>query len=99
MVREQKRLLVVDDDDVIAVGLTDYLVLHGWSADIAHDYDTAKALLQRRSYAVALTDEQFQEEMAKRREHMKSRNAFDIGCPLCWAPPTAQPAATPGGPP
>jgi mono/diheme cytochrome c family protein len=39
-------------------------------------------------YAVALTDEQFQAEMAKRRAKMK-RNQFDIGCPICWAPPTA----------
>jgi len=27
--------------------------------------------------------------MAKRRAKMKSRNDYDIGCPLCWAPPTA----------
>jgi hypothetical protein len=40
-------------------------------------------------YSVALTDEQFQAEMAKRRAKMKSRNDFDIGCPLCWAPSLA----------
>jgi hypothetical protein len=40
-------------------------------------------------YSVSLTDEQFQAEMAKRRAKMKSRNDFDIGCPLCWAPPLA----------
>jgi hypothetical protein len=38
-------------------------------------------------YSVSLTEEQFQAEMAKRRAHMKSRNDYDIGCPLCWAPP------------
>ncbi len=37
-------------------------------------------------YAVALTDEQFQAEMDKRRAKM-SRNDYDIGCPLCWAMP------------
>jgi mono/diheme cytochrome c family protein len=37
-------------------------------------------------YSVALTEEQFQAEMAKRRQNMKSRNDYDIGCPLCWAP-------------
>lgn len=37
-------------------------------------------------YSVSLTDEQFQAEMAKRRAKMKSRNDYDIGCPLCWAP-------------
>jgi hypothetical protein len=38
-------------------------------------------------YSVSLTEEQFQEEMAKRRAKMKSRNEYDIGCPLCWATP------------
>ena len=37
-------------------------------------------------YAVELTEEQFQAEMAERRATMKSRNAYDVGCPLCWAP-------------
>ena len=41
-------------------------------------------------YSVSLTEEQFQAEMARRRANMKSRNAFDIGCPLCWAPPSTQ---------
>ena len=43
-------------------------------------------------YSVALTEEQFQAEMAKRRAKMSSRNDYDIGCPLCWAPPVQQPA-------
>ncbi len=47
-------------------------------------------------YSVSLTDEQFQTEMAKRRENMKNRNDYDIGCPLCWAPPT-QPQPSTGG--
>ena len=38
-------------------------------------------------YSVSLTEEQFQAEMAKRRAKMKTRNDYDIGCPLCWAPP------------
>ncbi len=37
-------------------------------------------------YAVELTEEQFQSEMAERRAMMKSRNEYDVGCPLCWAP-------------
>ena len=46
-------------------------------------------------YSVSLTEEQFQAEMAKRRANMKSRNDYDIGCPLCWAPPVqATPATT-----
>ena len=46
-------------------------------------------------YSVSLTDEQFQEAMAKRRARLKSRNSFDIGCPICWAP--AAPRTTPTG--
>lgn len=45
-------------------------------------------------YSVSLTEEQFQAEMAKRRANMKNRNEYDLGCPVCWAPPVAQPAAT-----
>jgi mono/diheme cytochrome c family protein len=41
-------------------------------------------------YAVSLTEEQFQAEMAKRRKNLRNRNDFDIGCPLCWAPPLPQ---------
>jgi hypothetical protein len=39
---------------------------------------------------VALTDDQFQEEMAKRREHLHvTKNDNVIGCPLCLVMPTA----------
>jgi hypothetical protein len=33
-----------------------------------------------------MTEEQFQEEMAMRREQLRDRNEYDVGCPLCWAP-------------
>jgi len=50
-------------------------------------------------YSVALTDEQFNAEMAKRRANMKTRNDYDIGCPLCWADPdVAAHLVTPPGP-
>jgi hypothetical protein len=49
-------------------------------------------------YSVALTEEQFQSEMAKRRKNMKSRNDYDIGCPLCWAPPTQTTMPSTAGP-
>ena len=39
--------------------------------------------------------QQFQDEMAHRRSLMKSRNDYDLGCPLCWAPPVVTPAARP----
>jgi mono/diheme cytochrome c family protein len=45
---------------------------------------------------LALSDEQFQEEMAKRREQMKlTQSDVFIGCPLCNIPPRATtPAST-----
>ena len=46
---------------------------------------------------VTLTDEQFQEEMAKRRDHLHlTKNDNVIGCPLCLVKPAA-PAKTAGG--
>jgi mono/diheme cytochrome c family protein len=48
---------------------------------------------------VALTDEQFQEEMARRRDRLHlTKNDVVIGCPLCMVMPPA-PAAKPSGPP
>jgi hypothetical protein len=45
---------------------------------------------------VFLTDEQFQTEMAARREKLKlTRNSMVIGCPLCNIPPTPAAAARP----
>lgn len=42
---------------------------------------------------VALTDEQFQEEMAKRRDRLKlTKNDNVIGCPLCLVPPPPKPS-------
>jgi len=48
-------------------------------------------------YSVSLTEEQFQAEMAMRREKMRDRNSFDVGCPLCWAPPSAPETRTSTG--
>ena len=62
----------------------------GWSAAAARSRTCSSIWI-----FVALTDEQFQAEMAKRRAKMKSRNDYDIGCPLCWAPaPPSKPIAT-----
>ena len=44
---------------------------------------------------VALNDEQFQEEMAKRRDRLHlTKNDVVIGCPLCLMPPPPAAAAT-----
>ena len=48
-------------------------------------------------YSVELTEEQFQSEMAERRSMMKSRNEYDVGCPLCWAEITPEETTTEGG--
>ena len=46
---------------------------------------------------LSLTEEQFQAEMAKRRQNMKGKNDYDIGCPLCQAPPAPQTQQTTAG--
>jgi hypothetical protein len=44
---------------------------------------------------VALNDEQFQDEMAKRRQHLHlTKNDVVIGCPLCLSPPPPATKAT-----
>jgi hypothetical protein len=48
-------------------------------------------------YSVSLTEEQFQAEMAERREMMRDRNDYDVGCPLCWAPVMESRATLDGG--
>lgn len=53
---ESNRLLLVDDDDLIAVALQDYLALRGCAVDTTHDYDAAKSMIGAREYAVAITD-------------------------------------------
>ena len=45
-------------------------------------------------YSVELTEAQFQSEMAERRAKMKSRNDYDVGCPLCWAPVLTEESTT-----
>ena len=47
---------------------------------------------------VALSDEQFEQEMARRREHMRlTRSDVFLGCPLCNAPARPRPAANTAG--
>ena len=53
---DSRRLLIVDDDDVIAVGLLDHLKLHGCQVDTARDYDRAKAIVANQDYTVAIVD-------------------------------------------
>ena len=55
--------------------------------------DTQRAILLAATLLTGHKRRQFQAEMARRRAGMKDRNDYDIGCPLCWAPPTS-PART-----
>lgn len=50
------RTLIVDDDDVIAFGLKDFLNLRGLHTQSAHDYVSARALMSASRYAIALVD-------------------------------------------
>ena len=69
--------------------------VRNWSGDGRR---SISQMFSNLGYAVALSDAEFSAEMAKRRANMKSRNDYDIGCPLCWAPPVAtRPASTDQG--
>ena len=50
------RTLIVDDDDVIALGLKDFLNLRGLQTHSARDYAAARTLMSASRYAVALVD-------------------------------------------
>lgn len=50
------RTLIVDDDDVIALGLKDFLSFRGLKTHSAHDYETARKLMSESQYDVALVD-------------------------------------------
>lgn len=50
------RTLIVDDDDVIAFGLKDFLNLRGLQTQSAPDYVLARALMSASTYAIALVD-------------------------------------------
>ena len=45
--------------------------------------------------AIYLTDEQYQEELAKRRQHLDATQTWDtlVGCPACFERPAAAPGA------
>jgi hypothetical protein len=44
--------------------------------------------------SIPLTEEEFQKEMAERRQRLKlGRNDMILGCPLCSLPPRATPSA------
>jgi DNA-binding NtrC family response regulator len=49
-------ILIVDDDDTIAVGLAGFLRLRGCEVEAAHDFETARSLVERRTYAIAVVD-------------------------------------------
>jgi two-component system, NtrC family, response regulator PilR len=55
-VTEREYILIVDDDDTIAVGLADYLKFHGSPVEIAHDFEAARSLIANRAYAIAIID-------------------------------------------
>jgi hypothetical protein len=46
--------------------------------------------------AFFLTDEQYQEELKKRRAYLESSGELAIGCPGCWQTPPPQASAAGG---
>lgn len=56
---EQKnghRLLIVEDDCLMAEGTADYFISKGWETDVAEEGDRALELLEQKSYHLILLD-------------------------------------------
>jgi ActR/RegA family two-component response regulator len=51
-----RSILLIDDDELIAGSLRQYLVVHGCAADLAHDGAAAIVMMRQRAYAVVLVD-------------------------------------------
>ena len=50
------RLLIVEDDCLMAEGAADYFISKGWEADVAEDGELALELLEQKSYHLILLD-------------------------------------------
>jgi DNA-binding NtrC family response regulator len=51
-----KRILLIDDDDMIAGSLRQYLALRGCAVDVALEASAARALMAHTSYSVVVLD-------------------------------------------
>ena len=52
----RQRVLLIDDDDLIAGSLRTYLTLHGFDVDVAGEASDAERLLRNKSYRVIIID-------------------------------------------
>jgi len=51
-----KRILIIDDDEQLAVAYKSYLEKHGYEVDCALELEEAETLLAHYNYAVVITD-------------------------------------------
>ncbi|MGH7485905.1 MAG: hypothetical protein ACREMY_09945, partial [bacterium] len=51
-----QKILLIDDDELIAGSLRQYLCTQGWSVDVALEASTAESLMGERRYDVVLVD-------------------------------------------
>ena len=52
----RRTILLIDDDDLVAGSLRDYLLSKGWSVDVALEPDAAAGYLRGRQYGVVVVD-------------------------------------------
>ena len=52
----QQAILLIDDDELIAGPLRDYLLARGWSVDVAPEPSSAAALMTGRDYGIVVID-------------------------------------------
>ena len=56
---QRRPILLIDDDELIAGSLRDYLLAKGCAVDVALESTTAEAMMQQRQYGVILVDPYF----------------------------------------
>lgn len=56
IVQSQDRVLLIDDDELVAGSLREYLVKNGRQVDVAVDIDASAGLMDERQYGVIVVD-------------------------------------------
>lgn len=73
-VSDEKRLLVVDDEEVVCRVVEGFLGVEGWTVDSVYSIDQAKQILDGRTYPVVLCDVHLPGSSAELLRLLKERN-------------------------
>ena len=56
MIMDKKKILVVDDEEIVRYSLVDIVRRHGYDVDDAHSAEEALELFSQKKYHLVLTD-------------------------------------------